>query len=173
MPRLWYRANQFWDALLAAPASDDLEQARSILSPAESELFGRLQPSEQAHALQVFKQVRSSGETAAPLLKAALLHDVGKVRQPLQPWERAMIVLGQAMAPRLARRWGQGEARGWRRAFVVAEQHPRWGAELAQAAGVDSLTTRLIARHQDMIRGKAQSLEEQYLQRLQAADNSS
>lgn len=173
MQRLRYRAQQFWDALLAAPASDDLEQARFILSPAEALLFARLQPGEQAHALQVYRKLRASGEVARPLLQAALLHDVGKWRCPLWPWERALIVLVKAFAPGLVRRWGQGEPRGWQRAFVVAEQHPRWGSEMAQAAGADPLTARLIARHQDVLRGEAQSLEEQYLQSLQAADDSS
>jgi hypothetical protein len=43
--------------------------------------------------------------------------------------------------------WGQGQPRGLRRPFVVATQHPAWGADLSAAAGASARTCDLIRRH--------------------------
>lgn len=170
LSRIPYRLGQFWYALTAVPALQDLEQARTILSPSELQLFAQMQPSEQAHALRVMNRLRQQGESEPHLLKAALLHDVGKIRSRLNPWQRGLIVLVKAFAPGTARRWGASEPAGWRAAFAVAAQHPTWGASLVEAAGGDPLTVSLVRCHQDTLDGAASSLEERLLQALQAAD---
>jgi hypothetical protein len=147
--RLFYRFRQFWDALTAFPDPEELAQARQVLSPPLMELFLRLQTHEQAHGLKVFHQLRQPGQFHPDLLVAALLHDVGKSRYPLYPWERVLIVLGKAFFPLKVKTWGQSEPTGWRRPFVIAEQHPNWGAEMALQAGASALTASLIRRHQD------------------------
>jgi putative nucleotidyltransferase with HDIG domain len=110
-----------------------------------------MQPGEQAHSLAVFRRLQDQGETDRDLLAAALLHDVGKSRCLLRLWERVFIVLARGLAPRRARLWGQGAPRGWRRSLVVAEQHPEWGAQMAQKAGATTRTLELIRRHQEKI----------------------
>jgi hypothetical protein len=150
-----------------------LEQARSILTPPLLALFQRLAPSEQAHALGVLRMIQAGGPAQPALLQAALLHDIGKCLHPLQPWERALIVLARALLPGRARAWGcSGPARGWRRPFVVAEQHPGWGAELVARAGGEPLLVALVGRHQQALDGAPASLEEALLRRLQQADDS-
>lgn len=149
MARPLYRLRQFWLAWRAVPTASDLELACGLLSPALMALFLRMQPGEQTHSLHVFKGLRQGGDAHPDLLAAALLHDVGKSLHPLRLWERALIVLGKAFFPRLAHRWGQAAPRGWRRAFVVAEHHPAWGAEMAARAGASPLTAALIRRHQE------------------------
>lgn len=146
--RIVYRASQFWDALQAVPGQEQLAKAESILSRPLMELFRKMLPSEQAHSLRVYQRLVDRGETSPDLLKAALLHDAGKVRCPLYPWERAMVVLGKTLFPNTARRWGQGEPLGWKRAFVTAEMHPYWGAEMAAQAGASAMTATLIKYHQ-------------------------
>jgi hypothetical protein len=176
--RLLYRARQFWHALGAAPSPASLEEAQSILNPAQMALFRSMQASEQAHALRVMGQLRSQGLVHPDLLVAALLHDVGKSCFPLNLWERVIIVLVRAFFPAKARQWGNGDISGdpkrytaWRKPFVVAEQHPAWGAEMAIKAGVSSLAAALIRRHQNFFASKIVSLEDQLLVQLQAADN--
>ena len=149
--RLAYRVRQFWHAIFARPTPEDLSLARSVLTAPQMLLFEQLQPSEQVHSIRICQQLVAQGDTQPDLLVAALLHDVGKSRYPLQPWDRALIVLAGAAFPAKSRIWGQGPPRGWQRAFVVAQQHPAWGAEMAAGAGASPLTVSIIRRHQDSI----------------------
>lgn len=178
--RILYRVRQFWHALNASPTTEDLELARSVLTPAQMTAFSRLQSSEQYHAVAVLRKIRADGDSHPDLQVAALLHDVGKSQVNLQPWERALTVLTQAIAPRWAKRWGDEDQdardrrpRGWRRTFFVAKEHAEWGAQIAHEAGVSRLAEALIRRHQDSIPDPSQSLEDRLLHKLQSADNDS
>ncbi len=151
--RIFYRTRQFWQTLWMRPADHDLAQIGRVLSSAQMALFTGMQPSEQAHSIQVYQKMSERGEAQSGLLAAALLHDVGKVLYPLSLWERVVIVAAKAFAPGLVKRWGSapvGESfmRSWRRAFVIAEQHPEWGAKLAERAGSSPFTVTLIRMHQ-------------------------
>jgi len=177
--RLRYRARQLWHALTATPAPADLELARQTLSPAQMELFLQLQPNEQAHSLQIYRQLREPKPVDEDLLVAALLHDVGKISYPLRPWERVWIVIGKAFLPAKAVEWGQARPRGWKRPFVIAEQHAAWGADLAARAGTSPTAISLIRRHQLALNQPesdpvvSTSHENQLLQRLQLLDDES
>lgn len=177
--RLLYRTRQFWQAVRPAPAGERLRLARSVLAPPQMALFRRMSPDEQAHGWRVLQALQARGETHPDLLVAALLHDVGKSRCPLRLWERVLIVLGRALFPSRVRRWEKAPARGWRRAFAVAGQHPEWGAAMAAEAGVSPLAAALIRRHQDIPGEKStdparlEPLEERLLRALQAVDDES
>jgi hypothetical protein len=188
LDRIFYRSRQFWQALYAVPDADDLALAEGILSPKQMVLFTRLQTGEQAHSLLVFKRVfvqcqLDPVESQTDLLAAALLHDVGKSCYTLSLWERVLIVLAKAVFPNRIEEWGtltmsesqahpDGGQSGWKRAFVIAEQHPRWGAELAAGAGCSALTVSLIRRHQEPLPSRPDTIEDRLLSRLQSADGS-
>lgn len=167
--RALYRLRQGLWALAGGPAADDLEQAQGLLAPRLLTLFRRLTPAEQSHALRVLHRLQRDGFRQPELLTAALLHDVGKSLYPLNLWARAAIVLGHALAPGWAARAGEGEPRSWKRAFVVARQHPTWGAALAAEAGADPGMCALIRHHQ----GGADSTAPQGLAELRNADRES
>ena len=174
--RLCYRARQFWLALSTHPTPAELEQAQAVLSTEQMALFRRLQPGEQAHALHMLSALQTQGETDVDLLVAALLHDVGKQCCPLRLWERVVIVLGQVASPALAQRWGKlaaGGCRGWRKPFIVAAQHPAWGAELALQAGASVLVAALIRHHQAPVPADSNQWEDTLLRKLQAIDGNS
>lgn len=185
-----YRFRQFWQAIYAVPSPEDLSLATTVLNPDQLNLFARLQRSEQAHSLLVFKKLYAQCqqdpiEFQADLLAAALLHDVGKSCYPLSLWERVLIVLANVVFPDRIRGWGgtpkincedySGGSSGWRelgwrRPFVIAEQHPRWGAEMVEKAGSSQLTVALICRHQDAPQLPAKTNEDCLLFWLQSAD---
>lgn len=176
--RILYRIRQFWRAIYSQVTPQDLEQVHSLLSPKQMALFTSLQAGEQAHALEVLRRLLAQGENHPDLLKAALLHDVGKSRLPLRPWERAIIVLAKTICPQHVTRWGNepmdnSQKAGWRRPFLVAEQHPVWGAAMAREAGVSPLVESLIRHHQQPISIESTGLENELLQKLQAVDNES
>jgi hypothetical protein len=168
-----YRARQFWNALRSEPSQQDLDEVRAILNPGEMELFEQMQPSEQVHSIAVMRRLQVQAEVEQDLVVAALLHDAGKSLCPLHVWERVMIVLVGALSPARLARWGSGEPHGWRRPFVVAMQHPAWGADLAARHGASPLAVELIRQHQNYLHVQAVYSTETLLRRLQAADGNS
>lgn len=184
--RLVYRTRQFWHTLRSSVSAEDLALASSVLSPSQLALFRKMQASEQSHSLRVFSSLVQQGENDPDLLTAALLHDIGKIQVPLRAWERVLIVLTGTICPECVRRWGvpvAGEPldqAGWRRAFIVAVQHPEWGAELAAGCGASPRTVNLIRRHQEKVTadnagGEAvqSGYEALLLRKLQSADDDS
>jgi len=144
----------------------------TILSPAEQTLFYQFSLSDQNHSYRVMQLVRTCRNDTKPLLAAALLHDIGKIRMRLHWWDRVFIVLAVVLGKRVYVRWGQGEPFGWRKGIVVRLNHPAWGAEMAEAIGSDPLTVALIRRHQDKLPGNAAAtLENELLRLLQWADD--
>ncbi len=168
---MFYRARQFWQALTAAPAAEDLDRARQALSPQLMALFLNQTASEQVHSLNVFLQLCDQGERSADLLSAALLHDIGKSRYPLWIWERVIVVVGRVLAPCQTECWSRAEPRGWKRPFVVARRHAAWGAELAAAGGASPLTVELIRRHHDPAAKGLVHSTDRLLQQLQIFDH--
>jgi hypothetical protein len=147
--RVTYRLTQFWQLVTAVPLSPSaITEITAVLSPAEFDLYQRYSLTDQQHTYQVLSLLRQAGYTQPALLTAALLHDVGKTCVPINVLERSLAVLAYKLLPRQTAVWGQGEAHGWKRPFVVKIQHPRWSAELAQAAGSDPLAVWLMANHQ-------------------------
>jgi len=166
-----YRLSQLWQNLTARRLSRSQVQEIGVdLNPAELALFLKMSASDQQHALRVYHLLQAVGQTDRELLRAALLHDVGKTRTKLTVWDRSLAVVGQAFVPGKAREWGAGDGAGWKRAFVVREQHAAWGADLAKRAGSAAEVIELILRHQDTLMANGDELDER-LMLLQWADD--
>jgi hypothetical protein len=180
-----YRVYQFFTALKAmlpiwagggkgGLTTEDERLVRSILPAAgQQQLFARMSPNDQRHALAVARSLQQAGSDNPALLQAALLHDVGKsLGQPII--HRVLIVLLEAFWPAMLERLSTSpaRARAWRRPFVVHAQHPAIGAEWAQSAGCDPLAVSLIARHQEILSPTSTETEDKLLAALQWADNS-
>lgn len=169
---LRYRVWQFWQIVTAVPLESAARQEiAAILSAAELSLFDRLALNDQWHSYRVMKMLQNAGHAHPALLVAALLHDVGKTKLPLSIWERSLIVLASLLLPRQTAVWGQGEAVGWKRPFVVKMQHPAWSAAMAEAAGSSPQAIELMRRHQDPIAPDDQSEAAKLLRLLQGADD--
>lgn len=169
-----YRVGQFWRNMSASPLpAEAMEGVTAVLTTAEMALFNRFSLSDQQHSYRVLCALQTAGQTEPSLLTAALLHDVGKSCYSLKVWERSLAVLLAIIMPQRVKIWGQGEARGWRRPFVVKVQHPGWGADMVAAAGGCPLTVALIRRHQEVLPETADSPEDQLLRLLQWADDQS
>jgi HD domain len=153
------------------PVQDEL--AQQYLSPAEYRLYLQMPRADRQHHLRVLQDLLRQGQQHPSLLKAALLHDVGKTRFRFSLPEKTLVVLVKKFLPRHFTKWGAGEADGWKRPFVVSAQHPQWSAELAKAAGLDPLSIELIRRHQSYMEGTPQTEADRLLLLLQAADDRS
>lgn len=172
-PRDWGRRwRQGVRSLLAPFTPLDVSPARAVLSAAQFALFARLRRDEQLHALRVLAAVRGqTSETPPELAQAALLHDIGKLRQPLSVWGKTWAVLLADLQPRPPASWpADGRVAFWQRPQYAMSQHPAWGAELAEAAGTAERTCWLIAEHQTPLPRWANHPDVELLRRLQAAD---
>lgn len=170
--RLRYRASQFWHALIAPKEGVETRAIQPYLSPTQIVLFRRMHPSEQAHAFQVLNRLKDAGHDDPDLLTAALLHDIGKILSPLSIWERVEIVVGKHFFPGAAKTWSQGKPAGLRHPFVVAENHPAWGASLATQTGATAQAVSLIGRHHEVLTERPASPTDRLLAALQHADDS-
>jgi putative nucleotidyltransferase with HDIG domain len=170
--KIGYRAWQFWQSLKSPPKLEEWNKAAAILAPPELELFQELPVPDQNHSLRVLKTLEAGGETDPDLLKAALLHDIGKAVHPLCRWERVFTILLSGFFPGTAAAWGEKDPRGIHRPLVVNHQHPIWGAELAQKAGSSHRVIWLIRHHEaDDLTGILDQAGVELLEKLQKADN--
>lgn len=162
------RLRQGLAALLAFALPLDHALVAQHLTPDLQDCFDRLRRSEQLHSLRVLRALQRQGDVPPELAAAALLHDVGKTRWPFPLWQRVLVVLLPALAPGLANELARGdETNLLARPFLLQQQHPAWGAQLARAAGASERVVTLIESH-------AQPPgDDQWLARLQAADERS
>lgn len=194
----FYRAIQFFAALKAylpnwagggLTEADTTLIASILTTPSQRQLFERMSPNDQRHAVAVVRTLQEAGHHQPILLQAALLHDVAKsMGQPII--HRVLIVLLKAFWPAmLARisvsahqRLGSYDSAfslhasassfpWWRRPFVIHAHHPAIGADWAAQVDCDPLAVRLIARHQDSLNTEPVTAEDKLLAALQWADD--
>lgn len=172
---MFYRIKQVWWALVARPLNaEDRELVKKLLSSAEEELFYRFSVNDQNHSIRVVRYNINHNHNNQSLLKASLLHDIGKIKTGrLSIIDRSVAVAIKAIFPDLSHSWGQGEiakASRFQRPSIVRAQHATWGAEMTKAVGGDPLTVSLIRRHQDSL-NEIVTEEDRLLSALQIADD--
>lgn len=141
-----YRIRQFWCALWPNIQDDELHWAQVILPPSAFCLFINQSMPEKRHALDVAKDLFQLHPDNHSLLIAALLHDVGKSQNVLKLWERIYIVLLQR-APRKFWNLLLRSPSIFSSPLRTAEEHPIWGAQMAQSAGLSEEIVNLIQNH--------------------------
>lgn len=118
-----------------APSATDLDWADGFLAEGERRLLRRMSNPDQRHAVEVARAVVAElPDAGAPVMAAALLHDVGKVDSRLRTPARVAATLFWAAAPdELADRWLSSS--GVRRRLASYRRHPEIGEQLLLAAG--------------------------------------
>jgi hypothetical protein len=121
------------------PRPADDAWARSFLLPGESALWARMSNADRRHSVGVAKEtVRILGENAdRPIVAAALLHDVGKVKSGLGTFSRVGATLLGAVAGRQRFRGRIGD-------YL---RHDELGAQMLEVAGSDRLTAVWAREH--------------------------
>jgi hypothetical protein len=147
IPRLPHLTRRFVGALTARRDADDFATLDRYLGRGEQALFLTMTLADQRHSLDLSARLRADGHDEPDLVRAALLHDVGKALGPLPLPYRVIHSLAAIAAPRLACWLGQDPAPSWRRPFYFAAHHAALGAEAAARAGSNSRVVRLIGGH--------------------------
>jgi len=143
----WYLNAARRTLLTAIPqlAKPDDRYAAGHLSPAEFELFCRLGSAEREHAVAVARKVqRLKPAVRSEVLRAALLHDVGKLGSSSNVVFRVVAhLLPNGALPPEPRLTGLAGTR------QAAQHHADYGRGLILAAGGDPEVARLVSAHHD------------------------
>jgi hypothetical protein len=148
--RIWrwrHLARRFFEVLSARVQPESLDVLNDYLSLSEKALFLTMSIPDQRHSLDLFSRIHAAGHAEADLLRAALLHDVGKGAGSLPLPCRVVYALAVMALPALAGWLSRSAHSIWRRPFYLAANHPRLGAEAAGRAGSNATVVRLIAEH--------------------------
>jgi hypothetical protein len=132
-----YRLCQLSAALGAHISDEDRRLVAQQLSDAEQRLFERMAHFDQRHCLDVYRTLVRAGHDNPLLLRAALIHDCGKVADdgraiPLLYY--GIFVLLKKLAPALYSR-AANDGRGLLWPFAVHARHDERGVQLAELAG--------------------------------------
>ena len=160
LPPIGHLVRRFCGSLWSGgPSSAAEDRVAGLLGDGELGLWRRMSGADRRHSVVVARRVESvlggpegpdlaaaAGDGGTPLLAAALLHDVGKVRSGLGTFGRvAATVLGAAV-PGRARGWsGRGGLRG---RVGPYPRRPAEGAALLYEAGGDPRTGAWALEHQ-------------------------
>ncbi len=117
--------------------------AQCWLEDREGEAYRAMDPRDREHACRVAQRLLALHPDAeSHVVRAALLHDVGKAVRPYRVWERVLVHVwtpGAATAERLPR--------AWRGAWRAHREHASIGAAWLRGLGVDVRVVDLVARH--------------------------
>ncbi len=149
--RVTYRVGQGITYLRPRRAEIIDQRLHERLTSAEFALLSRLPLADRAHHLTVYESLVRYGCHDRDLLKAALLHDVGKADGTLRVnlVHRSVAVILRQFVPRLFKRLASPDAMRWRHALFLVEAHPEIGADLARRAGCGDRVCWIIAHHHD------------------------
>jgi putative nucleotidyltransferase with HDIG domain len=161
------RWRQFSASLRCRPDPHTDGQLRRLLNDdGQWGLVARLPAFDRRHVLEVHTRLVESGYTDPDLLRAALLHDIGKAgeRGRVGTPHRVVRVLLRRVHPELV---GRIAARlSTSNGLYLAEHHATLGAEIARNAGVSARCCWLIEQHERCI----ESVSDPLLLALIAAD---
>lgn len=132
-----HRLRQFLAAITAHISLDERILVVRTLSDGELLLFERMSVFDQRHCLAVYHTLVRHGYDDPLLLRAALIHDCGKVdddgeRIPLLYY--GIFVVLKALAPEIYRQAAE-DGRGLLRPFAVHAAHEMRAAVLAEVFG--------------------------------------
>jgi hypothetical protein len=132
-----YRIGQFFGAVGARIRLDERVLIVRLLGPGELRLFERMARFDQRHCLDVYHTLVRAGHNDPLLLRAALLHDCGKVADdgrtiPLIYY--GLFVILQKFAPAIYEQAAH-DGRGLLWPFAIHAAHEARGARLAEMVG--------------------------------------
>ena len=140
------RVRQFFRAIRAHLSEADCHYIGTYLSEAERNLFFRMHVADQCHALQVAytaERLADRSEMTVErrlLIRASLLHDVGRRKGDMDIWGKVLAVLLKACFPSRSRKWARQDAHGFlgriAHMLFVYYHHPEIGAEKLRELGL-------------------------------------
>lgn len=105
---MFYRIKQFLMGITAKTTIEDINFVKSYLNDKERELFFKLQIHEQVHSIKVARDVINisvkNNLYDIIIIKAALLHDIGKINSSLNIINKSIIILMDKFIPKITKK---------------------------------------------------------------------
>ena len=139
------RVRQFLAAVRARVSDDEIAALEQHLEPPQRELFRTMSPIDQRHCFDVFNTLLQQGHSGPDLLRAALLHDVGK--RGIRLWHRVAGVLLEAFWPKMLEKLAINRPQSWLYGFYIYRHHADLSAELAERNGCSPSVVELVRKH--------------------------
>jgi UTP:GlnB (protein PII) uridylyltransferase len=147
-----YRIQQFFKSLFVTKGMVDMEFVHKHLTAAQEGVFLRMQAYDRYHSVYFAKTLISNVyKVPEDLIVAALLHDVGKSRYPINSFHRMGAVVARRFAPQVMEKENEEEVAFLNRTVLVSNHHAEWSENMAKSAGVSDLTAWIIAHHEDKV----------------------
>jgi hypothetical protein len=146
-----YRAKQFFAALRAEVAADEIAMVARTLTAGERRLFERMPRYDQRHCLDVYHTLVQAGHSDPLLLRAAIFHDCGKVDDDGRPMGLGWYILA-TLLKRLPTLYlaAAASGRGPLRPIRIYAEHAWRGAQMAAAAGSPPAIVAMIRHYHDV-----------------------
>lgn len=143
------RIKQFVRGLFARLTKNDYTFIADYLTPEELELFKSLSRYDRKHGVNVGRYLAAHG-AGLPLIRAGLLHDIGKTRCPeLTLIRRSICVAIEAYKPTEAIVLAEKGKGKLARALYIHQNHPELGAKLLEDLDSDQYLIGLVRFHQE------------------------
>lgn len=145
---VWYfnAARRTLRAVVPVLAPPDDAFARRALPDAEYRIYLRMDSRDRHHACEVAKALLARHpDVPGELVRAALLHDVGKSERRYRVLERVLVhLLPERQVPAEPRRAGLAGA------LQVKRHHHTYGAQMIRSAGGSEAVARLVEAHHEV-----------------------
>ncbi|GAB6180745.1 HD domain-containing protein [Desulfotomaculum defluvii] len=149
------RVKQFWFAIFSRMSKDDIRFIQKYLDKKEQSLFWQMDRPTQTHCVRVAKTclLLSSDNhdsiNRTLLIKAALLHDIGKPAKVIRTIDRVFIVLLGALVSKTPRDLLKqiNNTGRFAKALSAHLEHPQRGAKMAREHNLHPDIIYLIKHH--------------------------
>ena len=139
-----YRIRQFFKGLIAHVDDNDI-LINQNLNLLEKGLFLKLSSHEKMHAVNTAYTIKKlcSSKNYEILVKAALLHDIGKINGSMGIIKKSVLVLMDRFLPKVSRSLTSKISM-----FNIYYNHPEIGAKLLRKVSTDEQVIMLVQYHQ-------------------------
>lgn len=140
-----YRVKQFYWSITSKVTIRDIEFIKEYLSSDEQKLFFKLSINEQKHSINVAREVKKEcdkvNRESKVMVKAALLHDIGKIYKKLNVIDKSIIVILDNITDSRIRKMKRIKK------IDIYYNHAEKGYELLKSLNYDDKTLYLIRNH--------------------------
>ncbi|MGB9780573.1 HDIG domain-containing metalloprotein [Caldanaerobacter sp.] len=156
------RVKQYLKAIKSRVFEEDYKFLLKILNEKELEYFNRLPEFEKRHALDTcYYIIEKYGVEDEDLIKAALFHDIGKIKAPLTVHKKVLAVVLERF-PFIAM-----HLKKYVWFLKVYYDHPKYSRDICREMGCNERVVYFVEHHHD------KEVSDEGLKRLQEADKMS